>query len=167
MGVVYRLPNMMCFFFASRRRHTRSLCDWSSDVCSSDLDAERRIGMHLNALRSIQQPASADAAADRDRLIESVGGTSLFSLGFLLLFTFAIGAVNSFLLAIFFKEVIGSYRVLPYPLPDLQASNLIALIIFVAEVATGWAVYRSGDLHRRADRARAAGAAFFDAIPWV
>src|SRR5438132_10156599 len=25
------------FFFSSRRRHTRSLCDWSSDVCSSDL----------------------------------------------------------------------------------------------------------------------------------
>src|SRR5438034_4411348 len=28
---------MCCFFFSSRRRHTRSLCDWSSDVCSSDL----------------------------------------------------------------------------------------------------------------------------------
>mgnify|MGYP007078654109 CR=1 FL=1 len=28
------------FFFSSRRRHTRSLCDWSSDVCSSDLLAE-------------------------------------------------------------------------------------------------------------------------------
>src|SRR5260221_14437338 len=27
----------MVFFFSSRRRHTRSLCDWSSDVCSSDL----------------------------------------------------------------------------------------------------------------------------------
>src|SRR5260221_8337122 len=27
----------LCFFFSSRRRHTRSLCDWSSDVCSSDL----------------------------------------------------------------------------------------------------------------------------------
>src|SRR5260221_3052663 len=24
-------------FISSRRRHTRSLCDWSSDVCSSDL----------------------------------------------------------------------------------------------------------------------------------
>src|SRR5438034_6062535 len=24
------------FFFSSRRRHTSSLCDWSSDVCSSD-----------------------------------------------------------------------------------------------------------------------------------
>src|SRR5690349_22764880 len=30
------------FFFSSRRRHTRSLRDWSSDVCSSDL----RLGIH-------------------------------------------------------------------------------------------------------------------------
>src|SRR6266496_1476999 len=28
---------MIFFFFSSRRRHTRSLRDWSSDVCSSDL----------------------------------------------------------------------------------------------------------------------------------
>src|SRR5690242_21187579 len=27
----------MFFFFSSRRRHTRLTCDWSSDVCSSDL----------------------------------------------------------------------------------------------------------------------------------
>src|SRR5689334_24772841 len=27
------------FFFSSRRRHTRWHCDWSSDVCSSDLVA--------------------------------------------------------------------------------------------------------------------------------
>src|SRR6266478_7562217 len=26
-----------CFFFSSRRRHTIFYCDWSSDVCSSDL----------------------------------------------------------------------------------------------------------------------------------
>src|SRR5688572_31922686 len=30
------------FFFSSRRRHTRFDCDWSSDVCSSDLDCRRR-----------------------------------------------------------------------------------------------------------------------------
>src|SRR2546430_9227768 len=29
----------VCFFFSSRRRHTRFDCDWSSDVCSSDLKA--------------------------------------------------------------------------------------------------------------------------------
>src|SRR5690349_23619296 len=28
------------FFFSSRRRHTRSLRDWSSDVCSSDLERD-------------------------------------------------------------------------------------------------------------------------------
>src|SRR6266705_4183914 len=28
---------MFVFFFSSRRRHTRSYGDWSSDVCSSDL----------------------------------------------------------------------------------------------------------------------------------
>src|SRR5437899_8941094 len=28
---------MAFFFFSSRRRHTRCLSDWSSDVCSSDL----------------------------------------------------------------------------------------------------------------------------------
>src|SRR5205085_4071908 len=30
------------FFFSSRRRHTRFDCDWSSDVCSSDLRATRK-----------------------------------------------------------------------------------------------------------------------------
>src|SRR3989475_4098234 len=29
------------FFFSSRRRHTRFDCDWSSDVCSSDLFPDR------------------------------------------------------------------------------------------------------------------------------
>src|SRR5260370_27501790 len=28
---------LLVFFFSSRRRHTRFKCDWSSDVCSSDL----------------------------------------------------------------------------------------------------------------------------------
>src|SRR5574339_550554 len=34
---VPRREHMLCFFFSSRRRHTRSPGDWSSDVCSSDL----------------------------------------------------------------------------------------------------------------------------------
>src|SRR5260370_7783444 len=29
---------LFVFFFSSRRRHTRFKCDWSSDVCSSDLE---------------------------------------------------------------------------------------------------------------------------------
>src|SRR5699024_11460658 len=34
----------LCFFFSSRRRHTRSKRDWSSDVCSSDLEIALVIG---------------------------------------------------------------------------------------------------------------------------
>src|SRR2546429_5380982 len=33
------------FFFSSRRRHTRCSRDWSSDVCSSDLESFVRAGM--------------------------------------------------------------------------------------------------------------------------
>src|SRR5437763_15181018 len=32
------------FFFSSRRRHTRYIGDWSSDVCSSDLLASTQVG---------------------------------------------------------------------------------------------------------------------------
>src|SRR2546430_2913484 len=32
-----RARRIINFFFSSRRRHTRFDCDWSSDVCSSDL----------------------------------------------------------------------------------------------------------------------------------
>src|SRR2546430_8823899 len=36
------LVSSVCFFFfSSRRRHTRFDCDWSSDVCSSDLRSGR------------------------------------------------------------------------------------------------------------------------------
>src|SRR5688572_32110816 len=34
------------FFFSSRRRHTRFDCDWSSDVCSSDLGLHPAIQRH-------------------------------------------------------------------------------------------------------------------------
>src|SRR6266496_4793254 len=37
----------MIFFFSSRRRHTRSLRDWSSDVCSSDLPLRDSPAVHL------------------------------------------------------------------------------------------------------------------------
>src|SRR5207249_2273925 len=39
------------FFFSSRRRHTRSKRDWSSDVCSSDL--ESGIALHIHQLDKV------------------------------------------------------------------------------------------------------------------
>src|SRR5207249_9093013 len=34
---IFDVARLSDFFFSSRRRHTRSKRDWSSDVCSSDL----------------------------------------------------------------------------------------------------------------------------------
>src|SRR5690606_41184649 len=43
------------FFFSSRRRHTRFSRDWSSDVCSSDLDM-RSVGMRIGSCCSLPDP---------------------------------------------------------------------------------------------------------------
>src|SRR5690349_22582239 len=51
------------FFFSSRRRHTRSLRDWSSDVCSSDLRS-RTMEAHAG-FRSRQQRRPGAACPDR------------------------------------------------------------------------------------------------------
>src|SRR2546430_6918582 len=43
------------FFFSSRRRHTRFDCDWSSDVCSSDLlrsGGVRRVSIGFEPLQA-------------------------------------------------------------------------------------------------------------------
>src|SRR5256886_5684277 len=37
IGYHISVCSFLFFFFSSRRRHTRFDCDWSSDVCSSDL----------------------------------------------------------------------------------------------------------------------------------
>src|SRR2546427_4694385 len=51
-GVVYECFESCFFFFSSRRRHTRFDCDWSSDVCSSDLDWENAHRMESDRLRA-------------------------------------------------------------------------------------------------------------------
>src|SRR2546430_14457569 len=47
------------FFFSSRRRHTRFDCDWSSDVCSSDLAGELRCRLGYRRLECARARALA------------------------------------------------------------------------------------------------------------
>src|SRR3989475_13104538 len=47
----------LVFFFSSRRRHTRFDCDWSSDVCSSDLAWVREGEVEIWAGTQSQGPA--------------------------------------------------------------------------------------------------------------
>src|SRR2546430_14131316 len=87
------------FFFSSRRRHTRFDCDWSSDVCSSDLlrrhlgartgGIERQRHIHAQARPGVQHREAAVLAVQhrqaleigraswRERVEISVGAVSL------------------------------------------------------------------------------------------
>src|SRR5256886_10669453 len=58
---------LLVFFFSSRRRHTRFDCDWSSDVCSSDLRALARMIEELLELarRRLEPGDGADALERR------------------------------------------------------------------------------------------------------
>src|SRR5207249_6620857 len=51
-----------CFFFSSRRRHTISKRDWSSDVCSSDLRSHGR-HMYCPETQEIDQDTMWDMAS--------------------------------------------------------------------------------------------------------
>src|SRR6266571_2217910 len=48
------------FFFSRRRRHTRLTCDWSSDVCSSDLGFATAVHQHHGADRAQRIGARGD-----------------------------------------------------------------------------------------------------------
>ena len=55
------------FFFSSRRRHTRLRRDWSSDVCSSDLESKRPYFMKENKRLGPLSPRSLASRALLDR----------------------------------------------------------------------------------------------------
>src|SRR2546430_6012188 len=62
--------NYIFFFFSSRRRHTRFDCDWSSDVCSSDLSLSFEGGVWtpeqalVNAGTNVVQSFGQDGAGE-------------------------------------------------------------------------------------------------------
>src|SRR2546430_6440534 len=73
----WRIRGVALFFFSSRRRHTRFDCDWSSDVCSSDLSL---VGAILGATL-LQTVASLAGSVVRGglrltpfRILDSLGG---------------------------------------------------------------------------------------------
>src|SRR2546429_2661509 len=65
---IHRLSLLIChvtfFFFSSRRRHTRCSRDWSSDVCSSDLQSPARAEWFVRDCVS-PQPCKSPCASRR------------------------------------------------------------------------------------------------------
>src|SRR6266487_618308 len=63
---------VVVFFFSSRRRHTRWTGDWSSDVCSSDLDKIASGAMAVNTSGGQLSAGQAGAAGGMHGLVEAV-----------------------------------------------------------------------------------------------
>src|SRR5438093_13360386 len=61
------------FFFSSRRRHTRLVSDWSSDVCSSDLGEAHGLFRYLSA--SPGRGHSNDTSRSEERRVGKEGRT--------------------------------------------------------------------------------------------
>src|SRR2546430_13474897 len=69
-----RLSVYVFFFFSSRRRHTRFDCDWSSDVCSSDLMANTFL--HAQGVGVGKSLAEKDLAATALRIMQKASATN-------------------------------------------------------------------------------------------
>src|SRR2546427_5817426 len=69
--VVLALSFFFFFFFSSRRRHTRFDCDWSSDVCSSDLNCRLRIARVSRVRRQAGRLAATFPRAHGEALREA------------------------------------------------------------------------------------------------
>src|SRR5438093_13634810 len=60
---------MVCFFFSSRRRHTILVSDWSSDVCSSDLDGRSPAAETKGVTLTTSVPAAGDRPSAEERSV--------------------------------------------------------------------------------------------------
>src|SRR5688572_31409387 len=77
---------VLFFFFSSRRRHTRFDCDWSSDVCSSDLGPLGKVSNNvaeytglIEGLRAVldlglAQDATVEVRMDSKLVVEQMTG---------------------------------------------------------------------------------------------
>src|SRR2546428_734026 len=137
-----------CFFFSSRRRHTRSDRDWSSDVCSSDLagilvraavqDAEMLDGLGVNVPRvfTLTFAGSAALAALAGLLLAPVFtvypqmGVEMILLAFIVVILGGMGSMGGSVIAAFVIGIAQSLLTL-WMNPQRVAIAIFGIMIVV------------------------------------
>src|SRR2546430_2874933 len=101
------------FFFSSRRRHTRFDCDWSSDVCSSDLATNQ--AMRFNLIGTFfNQTLPSSIGGDAVRLwLVARGGAGWRAATYSIFVDRAIGLIA--LAIIIVASLPWSYRLITHP----------------------------------------------------
>src|SRR5471030_1944086 len=114
LAVRWYAGKVNCFFFSSRRRHTICLSDWSSDVCSSDLNVSLIAGWFTLGLMVL--PAIITASEESLKAVPRG-----FREGSL-----ALGATK--------WQTIRT-NVLPYALPGILTSSILGIARVAGETA--------------------------------
>src|SRR6266496_269684 len=122
----YGAKSFSGFFFSSRRRHTSSLRDWSSDVCSSDLAST----WVLDRLASIRTPWLTDVANGIKVAGSSWGVTVIGLTAVALIMAFRRWRhLLVFVSSLFFLEIVAQWiyfalsRPRPYGVPIIASSG--------------------------------------------
>src|SRR5699024_3935800 len=78
------MDTILFFFFSSRRRHTRSKRDWSSDVCSSDLvtkyEVQPAVGVKVSKIVGLADDIALSLAAKDIRIEAPIPGKSFIGI---------------------------------------------------------------------------------------
>ncbi|MGH2660120.1 MAG: hypothetical protein ACRDHS_10765, partial [Actinomycetota bacterium] len=146
----------------------RRLADAVENAGSQEIgnlqELQGAISRDLDLLNGLSLAPSGGVDLDAHKLREGANRAkeSLWLALLLLFLTLAFGATNSFLLNLFFRETLGSFRVLPTVFPDLQASHVLAVLIAIMEVAAGVVLHLTEEAGAESGTSR-----FMRMVPWM
>jgi hypothetical protein len=128
------------------------------------IEVEARLGRDLEILSALGVQPAGVADIDSSKIAKGVrsSGAALLGLTGAIVVALMLGAVNSFLLHLFFRDVFGSIRLIPYPGPDFQASHALAIMFFGLEIIVGLLLHGGS----KATEESATSVIFQRVIPW-
>jgi hypothetical protein len=128
------------------------------------VEVEARLDRDLELLNALGVQPTGVNSIDASKISKGVrsSGAALLGLIGAIIFALMLGALNSFLLHLFFRDVFGSIRLIPYPGPNFQASHALAILFFSLEIIVGLLLHGGS----KSQEESATSVIFQRVIPW-